>query len=55
MFETFHKYINTKLQPRWNSLGSASTLQNKQGSHFSPYQSPTLLPITNLSYLEVQS
>ena len=25
MFEAFHKYINTKLQPRWNNPGSAST------------------------------
>ena len=52
MFEAFHKYINTKLQPRWNNSGSA---HDKQGSHFSPYQSTTLLPITNLNYLEVQS
>ena len=51
MFEAFHKYINTKLQPQWNIPGSAST----QCSRFSPYQSPTLLPITNLNYLEVQS
>jgi hypothetical protein len=52
MFEAFHKYINTNLQPRWNNPGSA---HDKQGSPFSPYQSTTLLPITNLNYLEVQS
>ena len=55
MFETFHKYINTKLQPRWNIPGSASTVHDKHCSPLSPYQSPTLLPITNLNYLEVQS
>ena len=55
MFEAFHKYINTKLQPQWNIPGSASTLHDKQCSPFSPYHSPTLLPITNLNYLEVQS
>jgi hypothetical protein len=55
MFETFHKYINTKLQPRWNIPGAVSTVHDKQCSPFSPYQSPTLLPITNLNYLEVQS
>ena len=54
MFEAFHKYINTKLQPRWNNPGFASTVHDKQCSPFSPYQSPTLLPITNLNYLEVQ-
>ena len=55
MFEAFHKYINTKLQPRWNNPDFASTTLDKQGSPFSPYQSTTLLPITNLNYLEVQS
>ena len=55
MFETFHKYINTKLQPRWNIPGSASIVYDKHCSPFSPYQSPTLLPITNINYLEVQS
>ena len=55
IFEAFHKYINTKFQPQWNIPGSTSTLQDKQCSPFSPYQSPTLLPITNLNYLEVQS
>jgi hypothetical protein len=53
IFETFHKYINTKLQPLWNNPSSA--IHDKQGSPFSPYQSPTLLPITNVNYLEVQS
>ena len=52
MFEAFHTYVNTKLQPRWNNL---STAHDKLGSPFSPYQSTTLLPITNLNYLEVQS
>ena len=42
MFEAFHKYINT-------------TVHDKQCSPFSPYQSPTLLPITNLNYLQVQA
>ena len=55
MFEAFHKCINTKLQPLWNMPGSASTVPDKHCSPFSPYQSPTLLPITNLNYLEVQS
>ena len=55
MFETFQKYVNTKFQPRWNNPGSPSTLHDKQSSPFLPYQSPTLLPITNLNYLEVQS
>ena len=55
MFEAFHKYTNTKLQPRWNNPGFASTTHDKQCSPFSPYQSATLLPITNLNYLEVQS
>ena len=55
MFEAFHKYINTKLQPRWNIPGSAGTVHDKQCSPFSPYQSPTLLPITNLNYLQVQA
>ena len=55
MFEAFHKYINTKLQPGWKNPGSASSLHEKQGSPFSQYQPPTLLPITNLNYLEVQS
>ena len=55
MFETFQKYVNAKLQPWWNNPGSASTLHDKQSSPFLPYQSPTLLPITNLNYLEVQS
>ena len=42
MFEAFHKYINT-------------TVHDNQCSPFSPYQSPTLLPITNLNYLQVQA
>ena len=52
MFEAFHKYINTKLQPRWNNPGSA---HDNQSSPLSQYQSTTLLPITNFNYLEVQS
>ena len=52
MFETFNKYINTKLQPQWNNPGSA---HDNQSSPLSQYQSTTLLPITNFNYLEVQS
>ena len=55
MFEAFHKYINTKFQPRWNNPDPTSSAHDKYGSPFSPYQSTTLLPITNLNYLEVQS
>ena len=51
MFETFHEYINTNLQTRWNN---PSTSRDKQGAFFSPYKS-TLLPMTNFNYLEVQS
>ena len=55
MFETFHKYINTKLQPGWNIPGASGSVHDKQCSPFSPYQSPTLLPITNLNYLQIQA
>ena len=52
MFEAFHDYINTKLQPRWTEL---STTLTKEVSPFSLYQPSTLLPISDPNYLKAQS
>ncbi|KAF8807823.1 homeobox-domain-containing protein [Phlegmacium glaucopus] len=54
LFDAFHEYINTKLQPGWTDLGLASIAFAKQASPFSQYQSSTL-PDPSYHYLEVQS